>query len=149
MSIPTRKGKPKEMDNEEKKGALAKKEEEASITTVDANNEEEDDGDEDDEEKGTVVLGPQVALKEQLEMDKVHNFFIILGWKTIPSTIDNSGQNVMSFVFVIMHLLATCKILRSDIELQIIREDSEKKLDHIVLKTRKIHSLIVNSIFLF
>ncbi|RWW60157.1 hypothetical protein BHE74_00032861 [Ensete ventricosum] len=37
-----------------------------SCTTVD-----EDGGDEDEEEKGSVELGPQIALKEQLEMDKV------------------------------------------------------------------------------
>ncbi|XP_065025979.1 rho GDP-dissociation inhibitor 1-like isoform X2 [Musa acuminata AAA Group] len=36
-----------------------------SCTTVD-----EDGGDEDEEEKGPVELGPQIGLKEQLEMDK-------------------------------------------------------------------------------
>ncbi|THU54214.1 hypothetical protein C4D60_Mb10t22690 [Musa balbisiana] len=43
-----------------------------SCTTVD-----EDGGDEDEEEKGPVELGPQIALKEQLEMDKIQDLTIL------------------------------------------------------------------------
>lgn len=37
-----------------------------------ADDDDEEDGEED--EKGEIVLGPQVALKEQLELDKVNDF---------------------------------------------------------------------------
>ncbi|KAK8959574.1 Rho GDP-dissociation inhibitor 1 [Platanthera guangdongensis] len=42
----------------------------ASVCSTDAGEDEEDDGDEEDESRVHVVLGPQLALKEQLEMDK-------------------------------------------------------------------------------
>lgn len=42
-----------------------------SIGSTDINDEEDGGDDEDDEEKRKVLLGPQIALKEQLEMDKV------------------------------------------------------------------------------
>lgn len=37
-----------------------------------------DDDEEEDGEKGEIVLGPQVALKEQLELDKVNGFVSFL-----------------------------------------------------------------------
>lgn len=44
-----------------------------SVASTDAaDDDDEEDGKED--EKGGIVLGPQVALKEQLELDKVNGF---------------------------------------------------------------------------
>ncbi|XP_020594311.1 rho GDP-dissociation inhibitor 1-like, partial [Phalaenopsis equestris] len=58
---------PSDSENE-----LKRKMSSASVFSTDGGEDDDDDGeDDDDDRKGAnVVLGPQLALKEQLEMDK-------------------------------------------------------------------------------
>ncbi|XP_068666189.1 rho GDP-dissociation inhibitor 1-like [Aristolochia californica] len=42
----------------------------ASVVSSDVNDEDDDDDDDDDKPTGDIALGPQVPLKEQLELDK-------------------------------------------------------------------------------
>ncbi|XP_072998343.1 rho GDP-dissociation inhibitor 1-like [Typha latifolia] len=60
-----------EDEEQNKKGEqLSRKYSYASVSSADLNDEEDGGEDEDDEEKRSVLLGPQVPLKDQLEMDK-------------------------------------------------------------------------------
>ncbi|KAG0462630.1 hypothetical protein HPP92_021106 [Vanilla planifolia] len=57
---------PSDSENE-----LNRKMSSASVCSTDGGEDDDDDGEEEDDEKNAhVVLGPQLALKEQLEMDK-------------------------------------------------------------------------------
>lgn len=64
------------MEEEEKKLSRRFSTANSVASTDAADDDEEEDGEEG--EKGEIVLGPQVALKEQLELDKVHgvSFFL-------------------------------------------------------------------------
>ncbi|THU52311.1 hypothetical protein C4D60_Mb10t02670 [Musa balbisiana] len=60
------------MDRDEQKGEGAIGDADRKLScTSDVNEEEHGSDNEDGEEKRAVALGPQIALKEQLEMDKV------------------------------------------------------------------------------
>ncbi|XP_072964624.1 rho GDP-dissociation inhibitor 1-like [Typha angustifolia] len=61
-----------EEDEEQNKKSeqLSRKYSYASVSSADLNDEEDGGEDEDEEEKRPVLLGPQVPLKDQLEMDK-------------------------------------------------------------------------------
>lgn len=61
------------LDSDKERERLSRKFSQASVCSTDANNDEDDEegNGEDEDEKNVVLLGPQVPLKEQLELDKV------------------------------------------------------------------------------
>ncbi|KAJ4757600.1 Rho GDP-dissociation inhibitor 1 [Rhynchospora pubera] len=85
---------PKNEEEEKQNSGISRKNSEASLLSMDTNEEDDDGNEEEDDEKNVVVPGPQVALKEQLEMDKDDES--LRRWKeTLLANVDLSevGEN--------------------------------------------------------
>ncbi|KAG9447466.1 hypothetical protein H6P81_013596 [Aristolochia fimbriata] len=63
-------GEPSGTETEDEKDAIAKKLSSVSVVSSDVNDEDDDEEDDEDKPAREIVLGPQVPLKEQLELDK-------------------------------------------------------------------------------